>query len=75
MARGTRPSFLSRHSAPTPDPDHGGPAPTEPSLRTFLRGRFISGNGLAALLYLLLSVWVLLNPSRAKRVWRRLQGM
>jgi len=45
-----------------------------PSLRSFLRSRFISANGVAAALYLLLSAWVLRNPRRAAWVWRRLQG-
>ena len=45
-----------------------------PSLRSFLRSRFISANGIVAALYLLLSAWVWRNPRRAAGVWRRLQG-
>jgi hypothetical protein len=45
-----------------------------PSLGSFLRGRFISANGLVAALYLLLSLWIYLHPERARAIWRRLQG-
>lgn len=45
-----------------------------PGLRSFVIGRIASANGIVAALYLGLSVWVLLNPRRAKRLWRRLGG-
>jgi hypothetical protein len=45
-----------------------------PSLGAFLRSRFISANGLVAALYLLLSLWIYLNPERARAIWKRLQG-
>lgn len=50
------------------------PEPERPSLRTFVRGRIVSGNGVAAVLYLALSLWVWLKPRQARAVWRRLQG-
>jgi hypothetical protein len=43
-------------------------------MSSFLRSRFISANGLVAALYLLLSLWIYLNPERARAIWRRLQG-
>ena len=43
-----------------------------PSLGSFLRSRFISANGLVAALYLLLSLWIYLNPKRARAIWKRL---
>jgi hypothetical protein len=45
-----------------------------PSLGAFLCSRFISANGVAAAFYLLLSLWIYLNPERARAIWRRLQG-
>jgi hypothetical protein len=45
-----------------------------PSLGTFLCSRFISANGVVAAFYLLLSLWIYLNPERARAIWRRLQG-
>ena len=45
-----------------------------PSLGAFLRSRFISANGVVAAVYLLLSLWIYLNPERARAIWRRLQG-
>ena len=45
-----------------------------PSLGAFLRSRFISANGVVAAFYLLLSLWIYLNPERARAIWRRLQG-
>lgn len=45
-----------------------------PSLRSFVTGRVISGNGLAAAAYFGLSIWVWLNPARARRLWRSLGG-
>lgn len=65
-----------------PKRQHSGPDipdPTEvvqqvkPSLRSFLRGRFFSANGVAAALYLTLSIWIYRHPERAKAVWQRLQ--
>jgi hypothetical protein len=37
-------------------------------------GRVRSMNGVAAGLYFLLALWVWFNPSRARRLWRRLEG-
>ena len=57
-----------------PAEGHATGAPTTPSMRSFLRSRFISANGAAAALYLALSLWILRNPRRAARLWRRLAG-
>lgn len=54
--------------------DEGPPARPVPGLGSFLRSRFISANGVAAVLYLALSLWVFFNPRAARRLWRRLQG-
>lgn len=67
---------MPKHERPGPDiPD---PAEVvqqvKPSLRSFLRGRFFSANGVAAALYLALSIWIYRHPDRAKAVWHRLQG-
>lgn len=43
-------------------------------MRAFLRSRFISANGAVAALYVALSLWILRNPRRAARIWRRLAG-
>jgi len=43
-------------------------------LSEFLRGRIFSVNGITSALYLGLSVAILLDPARARRVWLRLQG-
>jgi hypothetical protein len=64
-------------SAGRPDPAHRNRTPLHqpvPSLGSFLRSRFISANGLVAALYLLLSLWIYLNPERARAIWKRLQG-
>ncbi len=45
-----------------------------PGLSEFLRGRIFSVNGITSALYLGLSVAILLDPARARRVWLRLQG-
>lgn len=57
-----------------PADSHGTGAPTTPSMRSFLRSRFISANGAVAALYLALSLWILRHPRRAARIWRRLAG-
>ena len=72
-------AVVGRHGAPSRRP---GPASRDgrshrqpgPSLGAFLRSRFISANGLVAALYLLLSLWIYLNPKRARAIWRWLQG-
>lgn len=46
----------------------------KPSLRSFLRGRLFSSNGVAAAFFLAVSVWIARNPERAARIWRQLQG-
>lgn len=60
------------HREPADSHDTG--APTTPSMRSFLRSRFISINGAMAGLYLALSLCILRHPRRAARIWRRLSG-
>ena len=59
---------------PGPAPDGEPAPPAKPSWASFLRSRVMGPNGVAAALYLALSAWVWLNPQRAARAWRRLQG-
>lgn len=68
------PESLPGPLGPEPGMDEGPPARPVPGLGTFLRSRFISANGVASILYLLLSLWIFVNPRKAARLWRRLQG-
>jgi hypothetical protein len=63
---GRRPSLAGRDETTQRQP--------VPSLGPFLRSRVISANGVAAALYLLLSLWIYLHPERARAIWQRLQG-
>ncbi len=45
-----------------------------PSFARFLRGRIMSANGVLSGLYIALTLWVLRDPARASRLWRRIQG-
>ena len=72
-------AVVGRRRAPgrQPGPAGGEGRPHDqpvPSLGAFLRSRFISANGIVAALYLLLSLWIYLNPERARAIWKRLQG-
>jgi hypothetical protein len=52
---------------------HHGPLPERPALLKLLRSRFSGANGILSVLYLALSLWIYLNPERARRIWRNLQ--
>jgi hypothetical protein len=67
-------SILSGPRGPILGVDEGLQRQPVPSLGTFLCSRFISANGVVAAFYLLLSLWIYLNPERARAIWRRLQG-
>ncbi len=54
----------------------GEPArPPRPGLVPFLMGRIKSRNGVFSALWLVLTAWVWADPPRARRLWRRLQGL
>ena len=67
-------SILSGLRGPILGVDEGLQRQPIPNLGAFLRSRFISANGVVAAFYLLLSLWIYLNPERARAIWRRLQG-